>query len=78
MAILPRHDHLVEKGTYSASEMRWIAFCQYLMIASCLFTLTWLLYNAKTILIKQRKCKVLPLVNFYTLATLLVLVRIVF
>ena len=79
MAILPYHHWLVEvKKVYSKSEMRWIASCQWLMIALSLFTLAWLVYNIVMILVKQRKCKVLPLVNFYVLSVILVVTRIVF
>ena len=46
------------------------------MIALCLATLVWLLYNAWKILVKQQKYRVLPLANFYALAFALILFRI--
>ena len=78
MAILPMSDELVEAGYYTKEQMRWIAFVQYSMIALCLATLAWLMYNAWKILVKQKKCKVLPLANFYALAFALILFRILY
>ena len=78
MAILPWHDKMVEDGSYTEEEMLWISITKYSMIVLCLATLAWLLYNAWTILIKQGKYDVLPLTNFYALALLLILFRIVY
>ena len=48
------------------------------MIIVSLLTLTWIFINIQRILIKQRKYKVLPLVSFYTSATLNVFLRLSF
>ena len=41
------------------------------MMGMCLIVLCWLGYNAWTILLRQRKWRVLPLSVFYAIATLL-------
>ena len=55
-----------------------IAIIQWILILLCLFTLAWIIYNAVTILVKQKKYKVIPLSNFYFLACLLILFRVAF
>ena len=78
MAILPWHDKLVDEGHYTREEMRKIAAAQYVMIALCLITLVWLIYNAVSILIKQGKYRVLPLSNFYAFAFMAVISRLLY
>ena len=78
MAIFPKQDEVVDHSDLTESWMRWFNFFQCLMIIFALATLVWIVYNAWNILIKQKKYAVLPLTNFYVLATLLVLFRIVF
>ena len=77
MAIFPYYDVADQYWNYTENQVKWLAAIQYLMIALNLGTLTWLIINAVTILIKQRKYNVLPLVNFYCLTAMLVVFRTV-
>ena len=52
MAIFPYYDKMVASGQYSEKELKWLAACQYLMVAMGVFTFVWLFHNAVTILIK--------------------------
>ena len=78
MGLFPYYDYLLNEGVFTKEQLRWIAVTQYLMIATCVATLAWICYNIVTILYRQRKHRVIPLVNFYALATMLVLFRMVF
>ena len=76
MAIFPWYDNKEVTKHFSPTELGWLAFLQYLMVALCLATLGLIVLNGVTILVKQGKYNVIPLVNFYLLATLLVICRI--
>ena len=78
MAIFPGADQGLVKKNYTDEQILGIAICQWIMIALCLAALSWLVYNIVTILVKQKKYKVLPLLNFYILATFLIVFRIAF
>ena len=78
MAIFVWSDEMIDTGYYNDKEVEVLVCIVYVMLAMGFVTLGWLLYNAVTILWKQKKYKVLPLVNFYLLALLLVLFRILF
>ena len=51
----------------------WIAVYQCIVVAAMLAVLGWLAYNFWTILVQQRKWRVIPLSTFYSLAALLVI-----
>mmetsp|Transcript_25144 Transcript_25144/g.31544 ORF Transcript_25144/g.31544 Transcript_25144/m.31544 type:complete len:98 (+) Transcript_25144:8-301(+) len=74
MAILPGHDELAAAGTYSEKQLLWISLSQGILILLTILSLLWLCMNVYKILYRQRKWKVLPLVNFYVLAALLILI----
>ena len=76
MAILPGLDAFAVQYGYSDAEKRWIAAAQYFTIALILFVLAWLLYNAWNLLIRRGKYKVIPLLIFYIVATILALERL--
>ena len=76
MAILPGLDEMVAEYGFTDSDKRCIAASQYVISIFFMIVLAWLSYNIWTILIKQRKYRVLPLLTFYIVATLLVLNRL--
>ena len=78
MAIFPMHDMVVDKGYLTETQLGWFNFFQCLMIIFSLATLVWLVHNAWNILIRQKKLDVLPLTNFYALAALLLVFRVVY
>lgn len=69
------HDQLIDDGKLTEDQIMILAICQYVMTSLCLIVLCWLLYNTFTILVKQKKYKVLPLLNFYVLAIPMMLCR---
>ena len=78
MAIFPYYQIMEDTNCYSKAEITRLAVAQYLMVAMCLATLAWLLHNVVTILVRQKKYKVLPLLNFYIIAGSLLIFRILF
>ena len=76
MAILPGLDYLAEKFGYSDAQIKWLAACTYFVILTELLVLGWIIYNIWTILFTQGKYKVEPLLTFFILATMLILIRI--
>ena len=78
MALFPGADKSIIKRFFTDKEIKWFAAFQWLLIVACILNLAWLLYNAVIILYKQEKYRVLPMANFYFLATLLVVFRLTF
>ena len=78
MAILPWHDKLVKDSVYTEEEMRWLALSQYVMLLLCLALLGWVLRNIWVILYMQGRFRVLPMLVYYVLATLQIIVRAIF
>ena len=76
--MLPGLDELATKYGYSQVQIRVIAANLYFILLIGLLVLLWLMRNIWTILVKQGKFKVLPLLTFYIVATTLILIRIVF
>ena len=76
MATLPGYDAFAEENKLSSNSKSCIAASQYIVIVSALLILIWLGYNIVTILGKQRKFRVLPLLVFYTVGTILTLSRL--
>ena len=76
MATLPGYDAFAEENNLSSNSKSCIAASQYIVIVSALLILIWLGYNIVTILGKQRKFRVLPLLVFYTVGTILTLSRL--
>ena len=52
MAIFPWYDNREVKSHFSKSELGWLAFLQYLMVALCLATLGLIILNGVAILVK--------------------------
>lgn len=75
MAILPYHDKLLDQGTYTESQLAWIAFCQYLETAIVIAVSIFYSINVWCILLKQKKFEVVPLMVFYILALPLICLR---
>ena len=74
MAFLPGHDELIEEGYFTSDQLKWIAAYQYILMVLTLAMIVWLAINAWKILIKQKKWNVLPLLIFYILAFLLLVI----
>ena len=78
MAILPGLDELATQYGYNQVQKRVIAANLYFVFLCGLLVLLWLMRNIWTILVKQGKWKVLPLLIFYIIATTLIVVRLIF
>ena len=77
MAILPWYDRKVEDGTFTRQQVRFIAACTYLNVLFCFILGAWLVRNVKKFLIGLKKYRVLPILTFYILSTLIVLTRFI-
>ena len=60
---------------FTADEMKWVVAFQMLEASIATITFIFCVFNFWTIIIKQRRCKVVPLVVFYLLAMPLCVVR---
>ena len=65
-----------EENGFSDAQIKWLAACQYLILLVELLVFGWLIYNILSILVRQGRYKSLPLLTFYMLATVLLVVRI--
>ena len=74
MTILPWHDR-ADYLSVTEEELKWFALSQYLMFALCIAMLCWVMRNIYFILYKQGRFRVLPMLVFYVLSTMLITVR---
>ena len=75
MAIFPGLDEFSAAHKFNQTQTNWLAATQFIVVIFNTAVLVWLGCNARTILIKQGKYRVLPLLIFYSVATLLVLLH---
>lgn len=76
MLFFPGHEAKIADETLTRQESTWIALYQFLIVLLSIQVIYWLAYNIWKILIKRQKWKVLPLMTFYVLASLIIIMDI--